>query len=190
MVQFYDQTIGGPTSWLWDFGDGTTSTDQNPVHVYTTGWYDVHLTATNSYGSSTGWQHWFIHVRQDFARVTSSTTITPVSTHAYNVIINSFGGNRSPTTESEARINFTQFLFGTTYTYTDIMGNLALVIIFAIPFILMWLMQSDLTIPGIIGIIIGGFLFIFLPAEWHMAPVAFIALSIVSVVYGLYTRGN
>jgi PKD repeat protein len=52
-VQFTDKSSNAPTSWLWDFGDGTTSTDQNPVHVYSTpGTYTVTLTATNLAGDS------------------------------------------------------------------------------------------------------------------------------------------
>ena len=53
-VQFTDQTSNGPTSWLWDFGDNTTSTLQNPLHQYATaGTYQVTLKATNAAGSST-----------------------------------------------------------------------------------------------------------------------------------------
>lgn len=41
------------TSWLWDFGDGTTSTAQNPSHTYLDdGGYTVTLTASNIYGST------------------------------------------------------------------------------------------------------------------------------------------
>ncbi|MDH7504805.1 MAG: PKD domain-containing protein [Candidatus Acetothermia bacterium] len=36
-VQFTDQSSGSVTDWLWDFGDGTTSTEQNPLHVYAKG---------------------------------------------------------------------------------------------------------------------------------------------------------
>jgi formate dehydrogenase subunit gamma len=32
--QFTDQSSPGVTSWLWDFGDGHTSREQNPLHVY------------------------------------------------------------------------------------------------------------------------------------------------------------
>ncbi|TDN37128.1 hypothetical protein A8B98_05215 [Hymenobacter sp. UV11] len=53
-VQFTDQSTGAPTSWRWDFGDGTTSTAQNPAHTYAgTGTYQVTLTATNAIGSTT-----------------------------------------------------------------------------------------------------------------------------------------
>jgi len=44
---FTDQSIGA-TTWLWDFGDGTTSTAQNPVHNYSSyGTYQVKLVVTN-----------------------------------------------------------------------------------------------------------------------------------------------
>lgn len=52
-VQFTDRSSGIPTSWLWDFGNGSNSSDQNPAHVYVTpGIYPVKLTATNADGSS------------------------------------------------------------------------------------------------------------------------------------------
>jgi gliding motility-associated-like protein len=47
-VQFQSQASGA-TGWLWDFGDGTTSTDQNPAHSYSSfGNYDVRLTITTA----------------------------------------------------------------------------------------------------------------------------------------------
>jgi len=53
-VQFTDQSSGNPTSWSWDFGDGGTSTEQNPSHTYNDpGTYTVSLTVTNAYGSDT-----------------------------------------------------------------------------------------------------------------------------------------
>lgn len=53
-VLFTDASSGNPTSWLWEFGDATTSDQQNPVHVYSAGSkYSVTLTVSNDYGSST-----------------------------------------------------------------------------------------------------------------------------------------
>ena len=44
-VQFTDTSMGSPTSWQWDFGDGSTSTAQNPSHSYAKkGFYRVILT--------------------------------------------------------------------------------------------------------------------------------------------------
>jgi PKD repeat protein len=54
VVTFTDTSSGVPTSWSWDFGDGSTSTVQNPTHTYATaGTYTVSLRAANAAGSST-----------------------------------------------------------------------------------------------------------------------------------------
>ena len=53
-VVTFTNTSQNATSYLWNFGDGMTSTDANPVHTYTTGGtYTVMLTATNDCGSVT-----------------------------------------------------------------------------------------------------------------------------------------
>lgn len=49
---FKDTSTNSPTRWLWNFGDGTASTLQNPSHTYKSkGPFNVRLTATNSVGS-------------------------------------------------------------------------------------------------------------------------------------------
>lgn len=54
IVVFQDLSSGNPTSWNWDFGNGNTSTLQNPTASYfTPGTYTVQLTATNANGSNT-----------------------------------------------------------------------------------------------------------------------------------------
>lgn len=51
-VQFTDNSLNVPTSWLWDFGDGTTSTQPSPQHTYqNSGVYSVTLTVTNTNGT-------------------------------------------------------------------------------------------------------------------------------------------
>ncbi len=57
-VWFMDRSAGNPTSWFWEFGDGSNSTEQNPIHDYSrTGSYMLTLTVfnqnTNCYASVT-----------------------------------------------------------------------------------------------------------------------------------------
>jgi YVTN family beta-propeller protein len=76
-VQFTDISENAPTSWLWDFGDGATSTVQNATHTYTTpGTYSVNLTATNSAGSNS-------QVEADIITV-SAAAVAPVASFTSN----------------------------------------------------------------------------------------------------------
>ncbi|WP_300037198.1 PKD domain-containing protein [Methanospirillum sp.] len=53
-VRFYDTSYGNPESWNWDFGDGNSSSEQNPVHTYLIpGSYDVALKIGNGYNYET-----------------------------------------------------------------------------------------------------------------------------------------
>lgn len=63
LVQFTDLSSNEASSWSWDFGDGASSTEQNPSHEYAAiGTYTVTLTASNSYGSGTIVKESFIQV--------------------------------------------------------------------------------------------------------------------------------
>lgn len=51
-VVFSDQSANSPTNWLWNFGDGNTSTLQNPTHFYVLdGNYTVKLKSWNIFGT-------------------------------------------------------------------------------------------------------------------------------------------
>jgi hypothetical protein len=53
-IMFNDTSDASPTRWHWDFGDGTNSTLQNPIHIYQKpGNYTVTLTVWNDIGSDT-----------------------------------------------------------------------------------------------------------------------------------------
>jgi PKD repeat protein len=53
-VEFTDVSYGNITAWLWDFGDGTTASERNPAHTYTSvDQYTVTLTVSGPGGTDT-----------------------------------------------------------------------------------------------------------------------------------------
>lgn len=77
-VQFTDQSLNAPTSWLWNFGDGFTSTQQNPSHQYTTaGVFNVTLTVTNAFGNNVVTRNGYVTLMQPCVTYCAATGTTP-----------------------------------------------------------------------------------------------------------------
>jgi PKD repeat protein len=73
-ITFTDTSDASPNQWLWDFGDGTNSTEQNPAHTYTTaGTYNISLKAWNDLGSDTMERPLYITVQNPAAPVANFT---------------------------------------------------------------------------------------------------------------------
>ncbi len=113
-IAFTDQSanngVDAITEWAWDFGDGGTSTEQNPTHTYTeVGVYDVSLTVTDAIGGQDATTRFgavtvlsdrfeFIPLGQDTADADSDIALRKVYTHALD-----FGTN------APATVNGVQF---------------------------------------------------------------------------------
>ncbi|WP_370005742.1 DUF3344 domain-containing protein [Methanothermobacter sp. KEPCO 2] len=78
-VQFQD-TSTWATEWLWDFGDGTNSTEQNPLHTYTVpGKYTVKLTVKGPGGEDTTTRPQYITALRPADITATNLTVTPAS---------------------------------------------------------------------------------------------------------------
>jgi len=66
LVTFTNQSTGSFNSSAWSFGDGVTSTLQNPTHVYASGTYTVTLTVAGPGGSSTETKADYVSVESHF----------------------------------------------------------------------------------------------------------------------------
>lgn len=77
-VQFSDESVGEINSWLWNFGDGDNSTQQNPSHTYLTpGRYDVSLTVTGPGGFGSRTKTSYIAVTETDTSVVADFAATP-----------------------------------------------------------------------------------------------------------------
>jgi PKD repeat protein len=124
-VQFTDLSTGDLDTWLWDFGDGITSTLQNPTHTFATvGVYTVSLTVSGLGGIDTLMQPDYIAVYEPAlanftADVTSglaplSVQFTDLSTGDLDTWLWDFGDGITSTLQSPGHL----YMMAGTYTIT------------------------------------------------------------------------
>ena len=78
VVLFTDASKGGViTSWSWNFGDRTNSSEQNPIHTYSAaGNFTVNLTVSNSNGTASKTQRITVQNPKDLPVANFSTNVT------------------------------------------------------------------------------------------------------------------
>jgi PKD repeat protein len=83
-IIFYDLSKNNPTFWVWDFGDGNTSSLQNPTHLYqNNGNFTVKLTVGNTLGENT-------IIKDNYIQLVEKQILPPVAQFSFN---NSYGRN-------------------------------------------------------------------------------------------------
>ncbi len=121
-VQFTDlSTATGSTitTWLWDFGDGTTGNVRNPVHIYTAaGNYNVTLQVTTVSGcSKTLTKNNYIHASNGVTAAFTNTTPTGCSLPVTIVFTNTSSGSGTLSYLWNFGDGFTSTLQNPSHTY-------------------------------------------------------------------------
>lgn len=131
-IAFSDLSLansGNITQWLWDFGDGSTDTTQNPTHLYLdTGYYEVNLTILTDSGCEASFRDTVMVYPPPVANFTTSTScqnlntfFTDNSSSPWDSVVNwsyNFGDGNSAATQHPQHIysnaqNFSVQLFVT-----------------------------------------------------------------------------
>ena len=86
-IQFEDLSTGNISSWFWNFGDGTFSTEQNPEHQYTqSGVYQVSLQVSTFEGCESSSP--FPNIVNVYPEPSSYFTLSPEIVDEYNPVVN------------------------------------------------------------------------------------------------------
>jgi hypothetical protein len=193
-VLAFNATVSDPST-SFSFGDGFGEDGQNVAHAYTfgTNGYSlmlqngsivIQVKLTNSTGIFT--DTFTLRSAMDpiiFAPV--SATIAPLNQSYANAFIMAIGGNGSAP-NGWIGIDFIGGMTAVQNVYVSVVGmTIFMIIIFAIPFIMTWIVMKDFVVSGILGGILGVWIINRLPGNMKLLAVTFIALSIVAIIYSL-----
>lgn len=122
-VQFTDSSLAGAgtkTAWDWDFGDGTTSTVQSPLHFYSiAGDYNITLRVTNSFGCrGVLTRSTYIHVKAKPVPTFTSATTTSCNPPTTVAFTNTSAGGPFPTIRWSFGDGGTSTAANPSHTYT------------------------------------------------------------------------
>jgi uncharacterized protein (TIGR02145 family) len=92
VVNFTDQSANKPNSWIWNFGDGTNSSLQNPIKTFNKpGSYTISLTAVNDIGSNTRTKENYINAAPDLLNnglpCPGTPAVIDVDGNTYNTVL-------------------------------------------------------------------------------------------------------
>lgn len=117
-------------------------------------------------------------------RPNTTTTIANISNPRLPIVENLWGGYNNVTTSP----NWGMLVYNSILVYQDAIGQIVWVIFFAIPFIMMWIVQADMTMAAIVGMMFSLYVFAKMPSEYVIFAVGAMCISIAALLWSLYKR--
>ena len=171
-VSFTDETVSNGTYMReWDFGDGTTSFDTDPVHEYATaGKYDVELVVSSDFVQDSS-------IARKAVMAYPAAAVSPVPTTTY-------GAHMTEIMESNWNVSVIGPIIPRAYTdaLTPLTGDTGVGnmifwgIIWVGVFMILFLRQGTPWLAALVGLVAGPGILTFLPPEW--AHVGYICLAV------------
>lgn len=173
-ITFWANSTNDSVTWNW-YRDGVSVS--NNFNNYTTSWssgsyHHVYVNATNVSGTSNT-VFWGINMFP--AMATSANSITLLNETPADMIETAIVNNDFP-----AIVN------APVQVYLNLIGLSFYAVIWSIVFGMMWVKQKSVDIPSIVGIIFGGILVTFLPAQYQLVSQALIVFGIFAAIYVFY----
>ncbi len=174
-ITFRANTTPPSNSWNW-YIDGILQS--NNYNNLTTSWssgsyHYVYLNTTNSYGTSNNLT-WGINVFPAMA-VSPGNNINLLNESPSQDLSTAIQNNDMPgIVNSPVKV------------YVNLIGLSFYAVIWFIVFGMLWIKQASINIPSIIGVIFGGILVTFLPAQYQLVSQALIVFGIFAAIYVFY----
>lgn len=122
------------------------------------------------------------------AREMAVSTIATIPQSRYtNVTTLLFNGSANQTSPATVP-NWSSAIVNLVSIYPDFLGPIAYLLIFLIPFGMMWMAHGNMKLLGILGFITGVFVFAFLPANFTAAAILCMGVSLAGAIWGVFKQ--
>ena len=189
-------TVGGSNAeYLWSLPDseshgtlsGSINTQSQSITSFVSyglnaGWKSITLKVSNRYGPDAVVT---IQVTNVVAhRPGATSTMMPVDAGGIYDLIDHTG----PTSIENPMPDLGAMVKDLTAPVKSIIGEWFYLLIFAVPYLILFIRQRNILIPSILGVLFAAWLLVFLPGEAMRAAIGIIILAVSGGVYGLYVR--
>lgn len=114
-------------------------------------------------------------------RSAASSTLTFVDDSGFTEFMRVF-------TSNTGMPDFEGMLKAAVRPITDQIGAFFYLILFGVPYFVLWIRQRNLIVPSIIGIIFGAWMIVKIPAAYNVPAVVLLFIIIAGGLYGIYAK--
>ena len=182
-VQFQATITGTDVTYEWDFGvrgEGYTNINPTSATYSADGYKTVTLRAESIFGTATDSITFLVGKAP---RPMQTETIDRLDETPMEQWMQTFTPNQNTQTPDLMGV-FSNLL----NPYTNQFGNWVFLLLFAVPYLIIWIRQKNILIPSILGVLFGSWILVQFPSSAVLPAIGILVLSISGGIYGIYVK--